>query len=146
MSSNATDVRETCSRVQARLERLLDGELSRVEAARDEGHLEACAACRAEREREEHLLALLREPAEDLTFALEGLDSRLDQARAPRRAFVLLRGLGVQAALTAAAGLLALFLLEGVVGEVELGRPHIGSMDRIGAAWVEGLEAVLGVE
>ncbi|HVS19492.1 MAG TPA: hypothetical protein VMT18_12880, partial [Planctomycetota bacterium] len=42
--------RRACARVRGRLDELLDGCLGPLEAARDAGHLEACAGCSAERE------------------------------------------------------------------------------------------------
>jgi len=80
--------RAACERVQARLCVLLDGELAPLEAARDEGHLEACASCAAERAAWERTLGSARAVeaarADDgLAAALLGLDERL--ARVPVR-------------------------------------------------------------
>jgi predicted anti-sigma-YlaC factor YlaD len=137
-----------CERVLGRLERLLDGELASLEAARDEGHLEACGACRAERDRQARVLDLLREPRTDLEFALEGLGARLADARPPRRALRLLRGSVPQAVLTAAAGLLALVAIElfDVGGEIELRRPEVSGVEQVSSVWFQKLESLLGAE
>ena len=78
-----------CERVQGRLEELLDGGLDPLAAARDEGHLEACAACARELRAWTALLdaarAAGRPDPEELAFALAGLDERLAVAGRPRR-------------------------------------------------------------
>lgn len=78
----------SCARVRARLEPLLEGELSAVEDARDRGHLEVCAPCARELSAR---LAWRREFAadarvDDAAFAwwTEGLSARLARAPAPR--------------------------------------------------------------
>ncbi|MEM7310582.1 MAG: zf-HC2 domain-containing protein [Planctomycetota bacterium] len=118
MSTHATpDLDPACRRLRGRLALLLDGGLSPVEAARDEGHLEACAGCRAEREAWERTTALAAEAlggaAGELAWALSGLDGRLEDAFAARRRSRLRRlaGGAVASAATAAAALLALFVL-----------------------------------
>ena len=78
-----------CQRVQGRLEELLDGGLDPLAAARDEGHLEACAACARELRAWTALLDAARaagrpDPAE-LSYALAGLDATLASAGGPRR-------------------------------------------------------------
>lgn len=45
---NADFLSPACARVRARLEERFDGALAPLEAARDEGHLEACADCAAQ--------------------------------------------------------------------------------------------------
>jgi anti-sigma factor RsiW len=102
-----------CARVRGRLERLLDGGLAALEEARDLGHLEACGACRAERERWEAMLDDLRATAAGLDFAVAGLDERLAAARARRAAPRFLRDARLPAAALSAACLLALLLLRG---------------------------------
>jgi anti-sigma factor RsiW len=78
-----------CARVRARLEELLDGGLDPLAAARDEGHLEACAACAAERAAWLRLWAAAREAARpdpaELDFALRDLPARLAERPVPRR-------------------------------------------------------------
>lgn len=75
-----------CARVQGRLERLLDGGLDPVETARDRGHLEACAGCRAEEERWAGFLGLVAEAvapartgplADELARVARELEARL---------------------------------------------------------------------
>lgn len=116
-----TPTEDACRRVQGRLEELLDGALPPLEAARDEGHLEVCAACGAERALLEGVCGLVAEAgrpaADELERARAGLSGALAaaaaaRARPGRRALRLTRGRGVQAALTAAAGLLALLAIE----------------------------------
>lgn len=107
-----------CRRVQGRLAELLDGGLDALESARDQGHLEACAACGAEREVWRELLAGVqgasRAPAAEVSWALEGLEPRLGAALAVgrRRRFRLLAGRGLVAVGTAAAAVLGLLALE----------------------------------
>ena len=120
MKSDDTNLPENCAgactRVRGRLEVLLDGGLTAVEAARDEGHLEACEACAAARDDWRAVLGDLREGlagAPDLDFALDGLDARLAAARSPKRARpgrdTLLAGL-----VAAAAAVLVLVALRGL--------------------------------
>ncbi len=111
-----------CERVRGRLDRLLDGGLTELEAALDRGHLEACAGCRRERERWRDVHAAVRDAAAvdaverspELAFALEGLDARLDAAAAGarRRRFRRVAGGALASFGTAAA---ALVLLVGLV-------------------------------
>ena len=79
-----------CERVRGRLDELLDGSLPPLEAARDEGHLEVCAACAAEREAKarvvDELRALLGAPPSD-AWRNEGLAARLAAAQAPTPAW-----------------------------------------------------------
>lgn len=114
-----------CARVRSRLDELLDRDLPPLEAARDEGHLEACARCAAERrERELELRAwrsALDAPEPSFARALDGLETRLAGAPGPRasipdpRAAALAAGGGrafrgaLRAAALAAATLLMLF-------------------------------------
>ena len=147
------DVSPACERVRGRLERLLDGELSALEAARDEGHLEVCAGCGAERERWQTLLEAVRRDADDLEFALEGLDDRLAAARGPRPALRLLRGGWLPAAAVAAAGVLAMMLLRGtpVAEQSWLAARNVPAKELQEAiftrpAWIDGFERLLGGE
>lgn len=123
-------MRRACARVRERLPSLLDGTLGALERARDEGHLEACAGCSAERARVadllEDLASLARstpgptggptgeptgEPA--LAAALAALGPRLAARPLPRasrlRATPL--SLALPALGSAAAAVLALVLL-----------------------------------
>jgi anti-sigma factor RsiW len=109
-----------CARVRGRLDELDDGALAALEAARDEGHLEACAACAAERERRraeaERWRAALSPAPQAWEHATAGLAARLATARSPSlprapRAWKA----ALRAASLAAACVLAL------VGLVELG-------------------------
>jgi anti-sigma factor RsiW len=101
----------SCARVEARLAALVDGGLAPLDAARDRGHLEACAPCRDALARHERLLCALR-------VALRG-DAEADAERVVRavRARIgpppRVRGASRRAAalLAAAAALLALALL-----------------------------------
>jgi anti-sigma factor RsiW len=67
-----------CLRVSARLPERCDGALSALEAARDEGHVESCAACAAQEAAWRADLSRLAEPLEDWRAALIGLELRLD--------------------------------------------------------------------
>jgi len=78
-----------CVRVRARLVELLDGTLVPLEAARDRGHLEACAGCAAEEASEQRLLVGVRalaslEPAE-LARVHAAVLAALPPRRAPTR-------------------------------------------------------------
>lgn len=134
-----------CERVRARLELLVDGALAPLAAARDEGHLEACAACRGEKESVERLVALLRAPEPGLDAALAGLAERLSAAptarrrRRPRPAAAALQGLLAAAACLAA---LALVPQDGA-GIGALARTELGAARRVLASLGSGLEAVL---
>lgn len=134
-----------CMRVRGRLERLMDGGLEPLATARDEGHIEACAGCAAEREQWEGFLGLLRRaerPAGTLGGELqavergvvERLEERVaDEVRARRRA---LRGsLAVAAAaLVCALGLFALaettpgLPRSDEITRLELGLPQWGEL------------------
>ena len=76
----------SCERVRHRLTELQDGGLSPIEEARDYGHLEACASCRAECDELELLLETLV-PAttveSEFDFAMAGLNERLARVPAP---------------------------------------------------------------
>jgi hypothetical protein len=90
-----------CERVRARLAALVDG-LAPLEAARDRGHLEACAPCRAELADEERLLVLVRRAAGadlagDAERVIAAVLDELGPSRMPR----------VARARTAAAALIA---------------------------------------
>lgn len=79
-----------CERVRARLELLVDGALPPLEAARDAGHLEACAGCAAERAAAEHTRAALGRALGapvDAAWRDAGLAARLAAADAPREAW-----------------------------------------------------------
>ncbi len=131
------DAAPGCARVCQRLIELLDGGLPAGEAARDEGHLEACAACEVERARLEAWLsglraAVLPSPSE-LLSASAGLEARLARVPAPQPALSLRRGgsmpLAASAAVClAASALLALALLRG------LGMVHIPAGGSVGGA------------
>jgi hypothetical protein len=105
----------SCARVRERLAELLDDDLDPLAAARDAGHLEACAACCAERDELARLLRLASEleepPAAELALARVQLSRQLSLAAAPRRAHPLALRL-VQASAAAAAAVLALAALE----------------------------------
>lgn len=106
-----------CARVQGRLEELLDGGLEPLAAARDAGHIEACAACAAERAAWLRLAAAAREAARpdpaELEQALSGLPARLEAGLASRRPpRPRARPLGLVSLATAAAALCALLALE----------------------------------
>jgi anti-sigma factor RsiW len=98
-----------CERVQSRLEAVVDTSLPALDQARDEGHLEGCAACCAAAERHRawlrDLRAHLAPSAPELAFARQGLGERVAGAHGPR-SIVARRLLRVGGA--AAAGLLAL--------------------------------------
>ena len=104
---------DACERVRGRLDRLLDRELSPIEEARDQGHLESCAACAEERERSAAFFEALGAEAAGLDFALEGLQARLAATPGNRLRLRLLRQNWMPAAAVAAAGLLTLAMLRG---------------------------------
>ncbi len=114
-----------CRRVEARLAGLVDGALAPLDAARDRGHLEACAPCRRALAHHEHLLVSIRAAAragtehdvvqQDVEFVAVAVRARLGELaptpeyaptrpRSPRRWAV-----GLAAA---AAAVLLLALLE----------------------------------
>jgi len=75
-----------CARVRARLPELLDDALLPLEAARDRGHLEACAGCAAEEARELRLLAGVRALARVEPDELARVHAAVLAALPPRRA------------------------------------------------------------
>jgi len=84
--------RSSCARVVARLPELLDDALAPLAAARDRGHLEACAACAREEARHARLLAgvraLARVEAGELATVHDAILARLaprPRALAPER-------------------------------------------------------------
>ena len=74
-------VPKACGRVRGRLTRLRDDDLTPLESARDQGHLEACAGCRAEAAALDALLwdirSLARPAPADWAFATHGLPDAL---------------------------------------------------------------------
>jgi anti-sigma factor RsiW len=95
---------------------LVDGGLAPLEAARDRGHLEACAPCRAELESEERLLVLVRRTAApDLDADAERVVSAVLDELGARRVPRVARARAAAAALSAVAAgiLLALVLRSG---------------------------------
>ncbi len=106
---------EGCQRVRARLERSLDDALPPLERALDQGHLEACAGCRRERDRWEELLAVvgdaLRPDEAELASAVRGLVPVTDGAGPRRRLLHFPRGRMTAALTTAAAAILLLVAL-----------------------------------
>ena len=95
-----------------------------VEAARDEGHLEACATCRNELRRWRELLVLIREASAPSALELErvwaeldrslpdGLARRREGSGRPWARLRLLRGGAAAALTTAAAAVVALLALQ----------------------------------
>jgi len=63
-----------CARVRDRMPHLVDGTLPALQAARDEGHLEACAGCRGELESLELVLSSIREAYRVPAAELAGLE------------------------------------------------------------------------
>ena len=149
---NGNERTAACARVVERLDALLDGALAPLEAARDEGHLEACAACACERERAGRVRAAgaaALAPEAELARARAGLAARIGAARAPRRrpALVLLSGgfgraaLGAAAALAAFVGVAALGVGEdGLAASVEAARRIAPALALEGALEGLGLE------
>jgi len=112
-----------CERVRARLERYLDGTLSPLERALDQGHLEACAACAAELDRwrslVDSLATALRPRGDELEAALEGVVRRLAEVPAPRFRWRHLVGRGLVPLVTAAAAVLLLLALQWAGGGLQ---------------------------
>lgn len=145
----------TCARVRARVDERLDGGLDALEAARDEGHLEACGGCCAQAEEQQRALEGLRElllpGAAALAGAAQGLDARLRAARAP--AGRVLEGpwqRPLRAAAVAASALLMLGLMErlggfDVAGEV-LGARRAAAAALPDASWPADLDLFEGDE
>jgi anti-sigma factor RsiW len=115
-----------CARVRGRLDEYIDGGLDELSAARDGGHLEACAACALERERRILWLGKLQAALEPALaaqrHATAGLGARLAAARPPQSLGPLsTRSPGVRraawAAAAAACALLALALFQGWTAE-----------------------------
>ncbi len=123
MSTNAASGKAAaCARVRERLVELVDGGLGGLEAARDRGHLEACEACQAARQRLEAWLVGVRSaflPAlVEVREASQGLDARLAGGPPPQRTgLALVLGVGGRRAAVAvslaASALIALVLLRG---------------------------------
>ena len=140
-----------CGRVRGRLEQLLEGELPSNDEARDQGHLEACADCGAERDHWVSLLDAMRSEADGLDFALEGLDARLSAARKPRPMLRLLREGWLPAAAVAAAGFGGMMLLRGTEYAEQglLAARHAPGKELQEALvtrpqWMTGIEKLLG--
>jgi len=141
-----------CARVRGRLLELLDDALDALAAARDEGHLEACPSCAAERVRWERVLAAAAgtRPS-DLAYAVEGLDRRLAAARSPQRVTRLELVRRAARGLAAAAAVAALFLgLRWAAGRApnvdELFRSagvEVGRRMPSGAGWIPSLDGLL---
>lgn len=86
--ANEADLRSACARVRRRIQPLVDGGLSLVEAARDEGHLEACRDCHADLESHRRLLERLRAASRPPSSEVIELERRVLErvsARLPRR-------------------------------------------------------------
>ena len=95
-----------CERTREYLSAALDGELSEVEGAALDGHLAACADCRAYAARSSSITRVVRTtPLQDLGFAIT----------LPSRRFAVARKLQVAAA---AAALVATVGLSAVVGSI----------------------------
>ena len=73
-----------CARVRARLPELLDDTLVPLAAARDRGHLEACAACAREEARHTRLLASVRTLARSEAHELDALHAAILARLTPR--------------------------------------------------------------
>ena len=122
---DVTDTGGACQRVRSRLPELVDGGLAPLEEARDQGHLEACAACAAQAEdwRAFHgdLGTALGGPSLVPDGLVEALSGRLDdvQIAEPPRPPVVLRPL--QSVVAAAASLVLLFGLEALGQAMDTG-------------------------
>ena len=133
--SRPQDPNPACQRVQDRLERLMDGGLEPLEAARDEGHLEACAACAAERESWEGFLGLLRRAdapsgtaAGEFRVAERGLVERIDERlQGEARA----RRVGLQMSFAAAAAALLCVVGFFALAESTPGLPRAGEITKL---------------
>ncbi len=134
MDRSGTGSGAACARVRGRAIELLDGGLPELEAARDEGHLEACAACRAELDRWEALLEAGRlagpASAEDLERARAGLDERLARTR-PSALRALAAAIPPRARHAAAAAAAALLVL-GLLGQSEVLEQPVDGVLRAG--------------
>lgn len=84
-----------CARVAGRLTQLVDGALAPLDAARDGGHLEACASCRQTLARHTELLSSLRrlslraserDVVEDIARVAAAVRARLDRSPPSPRA------------------------------------------------------------
>jgi hypothetical protein len=109
---------EHCARVRARLDELQDGALAPLEAARDHGHLEACADCAREARARADWLAHVQAELAPPRASQRDADARVAQALAatalPRRRAATRRV--ATAALLAAAALALLTLLPALPG------------------------------
>jgi len=102
-----------CERVRERLPNLWDGRLAPIDAARDQGHLEACSGCRSEWDQLQELLGAIAEVGvteAELDFASEGLAARLDAVSVGARPSSRQR-FGVSTLLPLAACVLALLAI-----------------------------------
>jgi len=140
MSRPPTDESNGCERVLARLDRYLDHDLPPLDEARDAGHLEVCAACRAELQRRERVLAtargVLAEPSPELDSVLEevraALAERMERGGPSRTPLLLLERPLLVGACTAAAAVLLLVLLEliGVAPQLtRIARPEFPDLE-----------------
>lgn len=145
------DLPVACARVRARLLELALGELDPVESARDEGHLEACGACRRVRDTEIPWWEAARtaHSVDEATWraALEGLDERLAATRIRSDTTWWVRGAVALAASVATLWLLPRLLPDAaqVVRPFEAaGRlPSISATERAAGALHEALPRLL---
>ena len=113
------DHSSACERVREGLPNLWDGRLDPIDAARDHGHLEACADCRSEWEQLQELLGAIAEvsvPEAELDFASEGLAAKLSAVNLETRPSSRQR-FGVSVLLPLAACVLALIAIRALSDE-----------------------------
>ncbi len=120
-----------CERVQGRLEELLDGGLTPLEAARDEGHLEVCSACTREAASWHALLSVARRAGRaadaEVAQALLGMRMPGPELTAPSRGSLRALLAAAVPLLASAAALVALLLLR--TGEAPL--PGAGALGEL---------------
>jgi len=105
-----------CERVRGRLDRFVDGTLLSLEQALDEGHLEACGACRVELASWQALLGSLTEAmrpaADELERAAAGVARRFESVPTPSFRWRHLPGRVLVPLTTAAAAVFLLLALQ----------------------------------
>jgi len=105
-----------CERVRGRLDRYVDGTLTSLERALDEGHLEACGACRAELGSWQALLgsltAAMQPAADEFEQASRGLARRFESVPTPAFRWRHLPGRVLVPLTTAVAAVLLLLALQ----------------------------------
>ena len=141
-----------CERVRNRMPELWDDALAPIDAARDFGHLEACAECRAEWDQ---LLGLLGDIPDasiseaEFAWANQGLEEQLTGVLTPAPRSNWSRWV-VSTALPLAAGIVAMVLIhtvskdrDSIVDSLPVSIREVGSWRPSFSEWTGGIEQLL---